>query len=246
MEQLPHSKGSDNRWSWEVVLRHAVPLSVLVAGVMVSASILYVGSDGAGTEAAALGDLAVDEQPAVVDHEGLIDDDPMLGDPDAPVTIVEFSDFQCPFCRRYFTDTFPEIKAKYIDTGIANLVFRDFPLSFHSAARPSAIAAECADEQGKFWEYHDKVFLEQAEQSESSTVSYGTDDLKRWAREVGIDGGRFDQCLDAERYADEVEGDFEDGQAAGVSGTPTFFVNGTLLVGAQPFTAFEQAIEAAR
>ncbi|MEF9475845.1 MAG: DsbA family protein, partial [Candidatus Mariimomonas ferrooxydans] len=91
----------------------------------------------------------------------LIDDDSFMGDSDAPVTIIEFSDFQCPFCRRSYTDTLPQIKANYVDTGKVKLVYRDFPLSFHPAAQPAAEAFECAEEQGKEWELHDKLFDEQ-------------------------------------------------------------------------------------
>jgi protein-disulfide isomerase len=90
-----------------------------------------------------------------------IDDDPVLGKADAPVTIVEFSDFQCPYCKQYFDNTFGQIKAQYIDTGKVKLVYRDFPLSFHPMAEPSAEAANCAMEQGKFWEMHDKIFASQ-------------------------------------------------------------------------------------
>lgn len=95
--------------------------------------------------------------PAVVST----DDDPALGDPNAPVTIIEFSDFECPFCRRFWQETLPQIKAEYIDTGKARFVYRDFPLSMHPGAFPAALAANCANQQGKFWEMHDKIFSEQ-------------------------------------------------------------------------------------
>jgi protein-disulfide isomerase len=226
---------------WERFSPFAIPVSVLVAGVMISVSILYVGGDGGG-QRAAIGDIADLGEPSAI-QEDLGDEDPFIGDPDAPVTIVEFSDFQCPFCRRYFMDTYPQLKSEYIDTGKVKLVFRDFPLQFHDAARPSALAAECADEQGKFWEYHDAMFFEQNKQG-SGTISYGAAELKQWARQVGLNGGQFDQCLDSEKYGDEVDADFEAGKSAGVSGTPSFFVNGKILVGAQPFSTFPQAIEA--
>lgn len=218
----------------------ATPVAIIIAAVMISGSILYSGGGTSGT--AAIGDDSAGK-PAVVDMKGLEDDDPVLGSEDAPVTIVEFSDFQCPFCRQFFNATFAQLKEKYIDTGKAKLVFRDFPLEFHPAALPTAIAAECADDQGKFWQFHDVVFQEQSK-SGSGTVTYGAPELKQWARQIGLDGGTFDKCLDSSKHADEVKRDFEAGQKAGVSGTPSFVINGKLLIGAQPFSAFQEAIEA--
>lgn len=224
----------------------ATPLAIIIAALMVSGSILYSSSpsSGTGTSAAIANNGDGGQQVVDIDMEELVDDDPVLGNADAPVTIVEFSDFQCPFCRSFFTNTHSQIISEYIDTGKAKLVYRDFPLEFHAAARISAMAAECADDQGKFWEYHDHMFLEQAKGG-SGTITYGSSELKRWARDIGLNGGQFDQCLDSEKYGDEVDKDFEDGQRAGVSGTPSFLINGRILIGAQPFSAFEQAIEAA-
>ena len=165
------------------------------------------------------------------------DDDPVKGNPDAPVTIIEFSDFQCPYCASFFSDTLPQIEQNYIDTGKVKLVYRDFPLSFHANAEPAAEAAECAGEQGKYWEMHDKLFENQASLSAAS--------YKQWAADLGLDTAKFDSCLDSSKYASEIQKDVQDGQAAGVSGTPTFFVNGNKVVGAQPYSVFEQAIEAA-
>ena len=168
------------------------------------------------------------------------DDDPALGQADAPVVIVEFSDFQCPYCARFAQQTFPQLKREYIDTGKARLVFRDFPLSFHQNAMSAAEAAQCAYEQDAFWEMHDKLFANQREWA-------GSADAKQvfinYAEELGIDLERFRECLDSERYREEIQGDFKDGVSYGVRGTPTFFINGQKLVGAQPFNAFQQVIE---
>jgi len=163
------------------------------------------------------------------------DDDPFLGSKDAKVTIVEFSDFQCPFCARFHSQTFPQLKKEYIDTGKVRYVYRDFPLSFHQHAMNAAIAAECADEQGKFWEYHDKLFQNQRALDDSS--------LKRYAEEIGLDTSKFNSCLDNKETASEVNKDVQDGQRYGVSGTPTFFINGVKLVGAQPYSAFKQVVD---
>lgn len=165
-----------------------------------------------------------------------MDDDPVKGDPDAPITIIEFSDFECPFCGRFYTGALPQIIENYIDTGKAKLVYRDYPLSFHPNANKAAEAAECADEQGKFWEMHDKIFENQG--------SLSTANFKAWAADLGLDTDAFNSCLDNGDMADEVAKDLSDGQAAGVSGTPTFFVNGVKLVGAQPYANFKQVIDA--
>jgi len=164
------------------------------------------------------------------------DDDPVKGDSNAPVTIIEFSDFECPFCARFFTDTLPQIQAKYIDTGKVKFVYRDFPLSIHDNAQKAAEAAECAYDQGKFWEYHDLLF----ENQRSLTIT----SLKSYASQLSLDQSTFDSCLDSGKNAQEVKDDFQAGVNAGVSGTPAFFVNGVSLSGAQPFSAFEQVIEA--
>lgn len=166
-----------------------------------------------------------------------MDDDAVKGDASAPVTIVEFSDFQCPYCGRYATQTFPEINEKYIKTGKVKYVFRDFPLGFHQNARPASIAAECVKEMGgdnAYWEYHDTLFTNQG--------SLDSESLKKYASDLGYD---IANCLDSEKYGDEVDADMKDGSSYGVRGTPAFFINGKLLSGAQPFSAFETAIEEA-
>jgi len=174
-------------------------------------------------------------EPSTGIAEVSADDDPSLGSENAPITIVEFSDFQCPYCARFEQDTFPELKSRYIDTGLVKIVFRDFPLtSIHQYAQKAAEASECADEQDKFWEYHDLLFSNQNALEVSS--------LKGYAFSIGLDTQQFDSCLDSGKYKDEVQKDMEDGISYGVTGTPAFFVNGKLLTGAQPFSEFERLI----
>ncbi|MAG18296.1 MAG: hypothetical protein CL944_02380 [Candidatus Diapherotrites archaeon] len=168
--------------------------------------------------------------------EALLDDDEFEGNADAPITIVEFSDFECPFCGRFYTDTLGQLREKYVETGKVKIIFRDFPLSFHPEATPAAEASECAADQGKFWEFHDLIF---ENQTTMSAASY-----KQWAADLGLDTEQFNSCVDDGTHAAEVRADFAAGQAAGVSGTPTFFINGQKVVGAQPFSVFEQIIEA--
>lgn len=165
-----------------------------------------------------------------------VDDDPVKGEAGAPVTLVEFSDFQCPFCERGW-EIMKQVEEEYVKTGKVKIVFRDFPLEFHDKAKAAAMAAECADEQGKFWEYHDKLFENQGELS--------MENFKKWAGELGLDGSQFNECLDSEKYKAEVEKDMGEGQEYGVSGTPAFFVNGRMITGAQPYEVFKEAIEEA-
>jgi len=164
-----------------------------------------------------------------------IDDDAVKGDANAPVTIIEFSDYECPFCGRFYSDTLPQIISEYIDTGKVKLVYRDFPLNFHPQARKAAEAAECAGEQGKYYEMHDLLF--------EKGVSGGESSFKQYAKDIGLDSSEFDSCLDSGEMADEVQKDLDDGTAAGVSGTPGFFINGRQLSGAQPFSAFKTIID---
>jgi protein-disulfide isomerase len=171
------------------------------------------------------------------------DDDPVLGDKNAPITLIEFSDYECPFCKRHFTQTFPQIKEKYIDTGKVKYIFRDYPLPFHDPmATQQAMAAECVREQGgdkSYFAYHDSLF----ENTTSNGQGMEKSKLYELAEDAGVNKATFTECLDSEKYKDEVAKDIADGQKAGVNGTPAFLVNGQLISGAQSFAAFEQVIE---
>ena len=171
-----------------------------------------------------------------------IDDDPVLGNPNAKVTIIEFADYQCPYCRQFWRDTLPRIKKAYVDAGNVRLVFRDFPQKLHPEAMVAAIAADCAADQGRYWEFHDKVFREQDRRGRE-VVRFKVADLKRWGADIGLDSAVFNECIDAERHNDEVSKDYADGAGVGINGTPVFFVNGRVLVGAQPFSNFQKVIE---
>lgn len=212
-----------------------LPGAILLAAILVSASIVFYSVSS--------GKLGANIKQAGEKVKVSVDDDPITGNPKAKVTIVEFSDFQCPFCRRFWNDTFSQIKRDYIDTGRVRFVYRDFPLSFHPMSRPSALAAQCAYEQGKFWEMHDKIFGEQ-EKKDEGTVQFSIQDLKRWASQINLNIIQFNQCLDSEKYKTEVENDIADGSSYGVSGTPTLYINGKSIVGAQPYSVFKEAIEA--
>jgi len=176
-----------------------------------------------------------------------IDDDPLLGDINAPITIIEYGDFQCPFCKRFHDETLPLIKSNYIDKGLINMVWKDFPLqSIHKNAIITSIAGECADDQGLFWELHDKIFDEQANW-QGLPISITINEIKGYASEIGINQEQFNNCLDSEKYLDEVSDDFNTARSF-VSGTPAFFIGNeetgfVKLTGAQPFSVFQSVIE---
>ena len=177
------------------------------------------------------------------------DDDPVIGDPNAPVTIIEFSDFECPFCARFHVQTLPAIMEEYINDGKVKLVFRDFPIqSIHPNALPASLAAECADEQGKFKEMHDALFDNQGQWSNVQTAD-AVALFMQYANAMQLEQEQFDSCLTNGKYIDEIRNDLIDGRDYGVSGTPGFFIGNdevgyVELTGAQPYEAFKRVIDA--
>jgi predicted DsbA family dithiol-disulfide isomerase len=162
-----------------------------------------------------------------------VGDDPARGPADAPVTIVEFSDFQCPYCSRA-TATLKKLDAAY--PGKIRLVYRDFPLvQIHPNAARAAEAAACANEQGKFWPMHDAMFEHQDKLGEA--------DLKQSAAAIGLDTTAFNTCLESGRHAAQWKKDTTEGESYGVSSTPAFFINGRLVVGAQPYESFARIVD---
>lgn len=162
-----------------------------------------------------------------------ISNDPRLGDPDAPVVIVEFSDFQCPHCANFHVNTFPALRSLYGDRVQWYFVNRYYTAA-HPQAEAAAIAAECAHQQGRFWDYADQVFRRQSE--------LGPDLLSQVASQVGLDRARFDQCRSDPAVLEEIAADMREADRVMVEGTPTFFVNGQRIVGAQPVGVFNQII----
>lgn len=187
------------------------------------------------------GDVVADAgaQAAAVDPKVAIQltaDDHVRGNANAPITIVEYSDFECPFCSRAHP-TVEQIRSTYGND--VKIVYRHFPLSFHPQAQKAAEASECAADQGKFWEFHDKVF-----ENQTLLSGGGVAQLKAWAGELKLNQSKFDTCLDSGSKAQMVQADLAQGTQLGVTGTPAFFVNGQSLVGAQPFSIFQQVIDA--
>lgn len=167
----------------------------------------------------------------------LAKDGPKRGSDKAPVTLVEFSDFRCGFCRKFWQTTLPELDKKYISTGKVKFIYRHFAI-LGKPSELAAQAAECAGEQGKFWEYHDKLFA-----SAGSPLAFTHGKLKGYAKELGLKDQAFNQCLDSGKHLKKVEGETSVAALLGARGTPAFFLNGQLIVGAQPFEVFEAAIE---
>ncbi|OGE75465.1 MAG: hypothetical protein A3C85_03140 [Candidatus Doudnabacteria bacterium RIFCSPHIGHO2_02_FULL_48_21] len=220
--------------SQNFVAKYGIPLSILLGMSIIALSIYASFGMQGGRYPAVEGVQRIDVSA---------DDDAILGNENAPVTIIEFSDFQCPFCRKLWRETLPQLKSQYIDTGKAKFVYRDYPLSsLHPSAQKAAEAAECAGDQGKYWEMHDKMFEQQDKQGEN-TVEFSVADIKTWAGQIGLDKAAFDSCLDGSKYQAEVEKDASDAIAAGLTGTPGTIVNGRLLRGSQPFEAFKAVIE---
>ena len=171
--------------------------------------------------------------PPVFREEISVAGEPFKGPEKAPVTIVKFEDFQCPFCKQV-QPTFNELLSRY--DGKVRLVHKDLPLeSLHPQARQAAEAARCAYEQGKFWEYHDKLY--------ANAPKASVDDLKSYAKEVVLNGDSFDRCFVSRRYKAVVQQDLNEGARLGLSGTPTFFINGREISGNQPLEAFEAIID---
>jgi protein-disulfide isomerase len=175
-----------------------------------------------------------------------ITDEPIKGDGSAKVAVIEFSDYQCPFCGRYSKDTLSQIENDYVETGKVKYVFRDLPLPFHKQAFKAAEAAHCGGEQGKFWEMHDLLFQNQ--------TALGPEQLPAHAKSLGLDGTKFQQCLDSGKFEAGIKKDIADAGTVGISGTPTFLIgvvqpgDGRVkvvkkLVGAKPYAEFKAAFD---
>ncbi len=218
-----------------------LPVSILVAGIMVSASIIYlVGSKNTQPQAANVGGIAA---PAAVGGTPQISSrDVILGNPKAPVTLIEYGDYQCPFCGKFFTQVEPLLRDEYIKTGKVKMIFKDFsflgPESFAAAE-----AAECAKDQSKFWEYHDALYAAEIADGQENSGNINRTLLVKLAGDVKMDTNAFANCIDAKKYAAQVQQNAADGQAVGVNSTPTTFVNGQKLQGALPYAQFKAAID---
>ncbi len=172
--------------------------------------------------------------------------DAFKGDPSAEVVIIEFADFQCPYCARHVSETAPKLEEEYVDTGLVRMIYKHFPLaSIHPQAEPAAIAAECAGRQGKFWEMHDRLY---ATQEEWANQANAQEIFDRLAQEIGLDMDAYKACLDDPEIQNKIASDFRAGRSIQLRGTPSFIVlkgqQGQLIPGALPYEQFKQVIEA--
>ena len=184
---------------------------------------------GGGTPPAGGGEAAAAGPAKKVD----VGNAPARGPKNAPITVVLFSDFQCPFCGRV-EPAISELEKAY--PGKVRVAWKNFPLSFHNNAKPAAESALAANEQGKFWQMHEILFKNQ----QALTAA----DLEKYAKDIGLDMGRFKAAMDSHKFAAQVEADTKQGSSLGVEGTPAAFVNGQLISGAQPVDAFKKIVDA--
>lgn len=232
-----------------------IVVSILVSGIMISASILYVAVSGGiaingGSAGVNTLEQGGEEEPQNAEVE-VLDDDPFIGSEEAQVVMIEFSDYECPFCQRYHLNTYPEIKSAYVDTDRIGYVWKDFPLSFHDPlATDQAVAAQCVmrlEGSEKYFEYADKIF----ETTEGGGNGMDESQLNDLAEEIGVNKEDFDACADNDETLAKVEANIEVGAAAGISGTPGFVigviedgvVKGEVVSGALPFANFQDVID---
>ncbi|MBU1104686.1 thioredoxin domain-containing protein [Patescibacteria group bacterium] len=217
----------------------SIPISIIIAGLIIAGAIIINGDGGKKTISTGqiaqnlpVNDTQPPEVPAIAQFD-ITKNDHIRGNFDSPITLVEFSCFECPFSARH-NPTLIKILDDY--KGKVRLVYKHFPLGFHPNAQKAAEASECADEQGKFWEYHDKLF-------ENFQLGYSIENFKQWAKDLGLNSGKFNDCLDSGKFAQKVRDDFQEGSAKGVNGTPATFINGQLVSGALPYESFKQIID---
>jgi len=224
----------DSLWKYSTI--------ILLAVLVVGGFFLFRG-DGGGSDGTSATDTGSNDQQAINARALIESNDPVLGDPNAEVSILEFSDFQCPFCARAFEGAIADFKnSDYFKNGEVNLIYKQFPLnSIHPYAQGAGEASLCAHAQGKFWEYHDTLFANQG--------SLDVNSLKSYAQQLGLDVGEFNSCLDGGDSESEVNKELAQATAAGGRGTPFFVIvntetgDSTSISGAYPWSQFEAAIQ---
>ena len=218
----------------------SLPISILAAAILISGSIIY-----STTRKGVVAPVGVDVAPAAAVNGQIApvtERDMALGDKDAPVTFVVYADYQCPFCGRFFTTVEASLIQEYVKTGKVRLVHRDFAfLGPESIA--AAEAAECSKDQDKFWQFHDALYTEEVKDGQEHNNNLNRDLFIKLARQVGMNSNEFVKCYDGKKYAKTVEDNVKAAQAAGVDSTPTSFINGQEVQGAQPYLVFKNAIE---
>jgi len=213
--------------------KYLIPGAIVLAGAVIAVAVLYSVNGSPSKNTGADNTAAIAALPTVTSG------DFVLGEKNAPVTVVEYGDFQCPFCGKFFKDTEQVLRENYIKTGKIKFIYRDFAFLGQESLW-AANAARCAGEQGKFWEYHDYLYNNQRGENQGA---FSKDNLKGFASVLGLDKEKFSACFDSDKYLEEVKKATKAGGEAGVQGTPAVFINGKINVGALPTATFTQIIE---
>lgn len=224
-----------------------LPASILFAGILISGSILYSNGD-LGKPNKNLGDVSGNNNTASLT---VSDRDPVLGNEDAVVTVIVYADYQCPFCEKFFSDAEKKIRDEYVNTGKVKLVHRNytfidrFPGATGDESHLAAEAAECAREQGKFWDYHDALYVEEGKDAKENNGNLNKALFMRLAQNLSLDTNKFQTCIDSRKYKTLIENDSEEAKNLGVESTPTVYINNVQIRGAQPYAQFKAAIDRA-
>lgn len=211
----------ENKWT--------MPLAIIAAGLLIAGAVLYSNNNKNSLTAGLVG------------KDNSLTRISVLGDEKAPVSLVVYSDFQCPFCKKWHDETLPQIVDEYVKTGKVKIEYKDFALLGQESIN-AAVAVKCAKEQGleNYLNYHDYLFDNQKGENQGQ---FSIANLKRFAANLKLNTDEFNKCLDLKKHLDEVQKETEEGRAAGVTGTPAFLINGKLIVGAQPYAVFKNAID---
>lgn len=215
---------------------YLIPGALIFAGLIIAGAVIYSVKGPSQVP----GQQGSEKAPATASIlPSVSSDDLVLGDPKAPVIIVEYADFQCPFCGRFFKDTEAVIRDQYVKTGKVKFIYRDFAF-LGPESEAAANAAYCAADQGKFWEYHDYLFNHQNGENQGA---FSKENLKSFAKTLGLDENKFSSCVDGDVHGETVKNQTAGGKDAGVNGTPTSFINGKMYVGALPTATITNIID---
>jgi protein-disulfide isomerase len=238
---------SNRKWVWWVVGGLAILLVLcIVVAVVAAVFLLFAPTTGQVFSVISTEEPLQSQAPSTVNIPASrphpMAESNRMGDPNAPVKIIEYADFQCPYCVRYWEETEAQLIENYVATGKVFYEFHSYGAFIGPESAAAAEAAYCAGAQNRFWEYHDLLF---ANATGENVGDFSDEKLRQYAIALDLNQDAFDQCLKSGTYADRVQQDAADARAAGVSGTPSFLVNGKLVEGAQPFSVFESEIDAA-
>ncbi len=212
-----------------------IPGAIIAAGLVIAIAVIYSVGGFGGNKPKGAATVA----PIAGELPKVSSEDFVLGDQNAPVTVIEYGDYQCPFCGKFFKETEPTLRENYIKTGKVKFVYRDFAFLGQESTW-AANAAQCAGEQGKFWEYHDYLY---SNQNGENKGAFSKNNLKNFGAVLGLDKDKFNLCVDSDKYLSKIKEETKTGGEAGVQGTPASFINGILYAGALPLSTFTGVID---